>query len=316
MARYIKVSALGPAPHEMDPEKDPDLCVQEMIEHWDAQLGSVLPDRPDLIVLPEACDRPPNFPMRLRQRYYEVRGDRIRDHFIEVASAYGCNIAYSSARLLPDGTYRNSTQFISRDGGIDGIYDKNHLVVTEHTEGRILFGRDAPVIRTDFGTVGGAICFDLNFDELRLRYAESRPELIVFSSMYHGGLMQSYWAYSCRSYFIGAVAGLPCSVISPLGTLLAASTNYTKHVTTTINLDYAVAHLDFNREKLSTLKRKYGPGVTITDPGYLGSVLITSETSEATAADMVAEFGIELLDDYFRRSSSMRAKAIAAQSGR
>ena len=91
------------------------------------------------------------------------------------------------------------------------------------------------MIQCDFGRVVCAICFDLNFDELRLRYVQARPDLILFSSMYHGGLMQNYWAYSCRSHFIGAINGLQCTVISPLGELLAASTNYFHHITTTVN---------------------------------------------------------------------------------
>ena len=70
-----------------------------------------------------------------------------------------------------------------------------------------LCGKDAPVFECDFGRVAFAICFDLNFDELRLKYVKAKPDLIIFSSMYHGGLMQAYWAYSCRAYFVGAIAG-------------------------------------------------------------------------------------------------------------
>ena len=54
------------------------------------------------------------------------------------------------------------------------------------------------------------------------------------------------------------------------------------------------------------MKEKYGPKVTITDPGYLGSVLIASEDERMTAADMVREFKIELLDDYLKRSLTHR----------
>ena len=69
-----------------------------------------------------------------------------------------------------------------------------------------------------------------------------------------------------------------------------------------MNLDCKVAHLDFNWEKLTSLKAGYGPGVSIYDPGYLGSVLISSETDDKTSDDLVREFEIELLDDYWVRS--------------
>jgi len=50
--------------------------------------------------------------------------------------------------------------------------------------------------------------------------------------------------------------------------------------------------------KISTI----GAGVTLFDPGNIGYVLITSETGGVSAADMLNEFGIEELDDYFARS--------------
>ncbi|MBN2448776.1 MAG: carbon-nitrogen hydrolase family protein, partial [Lentisphaeria bacterium] len=140
------------------------------------------------------------------------------------------------------------------------------------------------------------------------KVAAQRPDLIVFSSMYHGGFMQNYWAYSCRSYFVGAVAGDQCTVINPLGELVAASTNYYHWVTATINLDCVLAHIDYNNARFRSLKQRYGRGVTITDPGHLGCVLLTSEMDGLSVHEMVAEFGIELLDDYWDRALRHRAE--------
>ena len=114
-----------------------------------------------------------------------------------------CYIAYSASRLLPDGTKRNSTQMIDRNGNIAGIYNKNHLTINDNENNGTLYGADANVIQCDFGKVACAICFDLNFDELRLKYVPQKPDHNV-SSLYHE-LMQNYWAYSCRSYFVGCV---------------------------------------------------------------------------------------------------------------
>ena len=70
----------------------------------------------------------------------------------------------------------------------------------------------------------------------------------------------------------------------------------------TVNLDRKLVHQDFNRGKLNDLKRKYGDKVIISDHGELGVVMITSEHDQVSAADMVKEFDIELLDSYFDRS--------------
>jgi hypothetical protein len=55
---------------------------------------------------------------------------------------------------------------------------------------------------------------------------------------------------------------------------------------------------------------KYGKDVTITDPGELGAVMITSEHDRLSIDDMIKEFNIELLDDYFNRSRQVRLKQI------
>ena len=306
MSKYIRVSCLGPYPVEMSTNINIDQTVNEMIAHWGKQLEQVLCDKPDIVVLPEACDRPAGFPYDLRKEYYLKRGDTILDYFSSIAIKNNCYIAYSAAREVAGGSFRNSTRIIGRDGKVKGTYNKNHLIIEETTKGGILCGKEAEVIHCDFGKVACVICFDLNFDELRLKYASQKPELIIFSSMYHGGLMQSYWAYSCRSYFAGAVARHNCTIISPVGNVIAASTNYYNYVTADINLDYEVVHLDYNRDRISLMKSKYGDKVKLYDPGYLGSVLITSETREFSARQVTEEFGIELLDDYMNRARKHR----------
>ena len=306
MARYLKISSIGACPYHLDNNIDYHKAVDKMIEHWKSELEQVLPDKPDLIVLPEACDRPPNYPMKERIEYYKSRGNRILEFFARTARDNNCYIAYSAAREAEDGTWRNSTRIIDRTGKVAGTYNKNHLVIEETTEGGILCGKDAPIIECDFGRVACAICFDLNFDELRLKYAKEKPDLILFSSMYHGGLMQSYWAYSCRSYFAGCIAGLPNSIISPVGEVIASSTNYFDFVTATVNLDCCVAHLDYNWDKFKAAKVKYGSKIKITDPGYLGAVLVSCETDEFTILDIIKEFEIELFDEYMERALAHR----------
>jgi len=218
-------------------------------------------------------------------------------------------MVYSAKRELPDGTWRNSSVLIDRKGEVAGIYNKNHPTIGE-MEGGILCGSETPVIECDFGRVAMAICFDLNFDEIRLKYAKAKPDLIIFSSMYHGGLMQPYWAYSCRSHFVGAIAGkgTRSEIYNPLGQVVASNTNYFDFAVATVNLDCELVHLDYNWQRLRKLKAKYGPKVTINDPGCLGAVLVSSEHETISVDEMIKEFEIELLDDYFARSLEHRHK--------
>jgi hypothetical protein len=101
---------------------------------------------------------------------------------------------------------------------------------------------------------------------------------------------------------------LPSEVLNPLGEIVATSTNYFNYTLATINLDYELAHLDYNWDKLKKLKAKYGDAVSIHDPGKVGSIMITSEDKAITAKQMIKEFDIELLDPYFDRSRMFRKK--------
>ncbi|GAA3399536.1 carbon-nitrogen hydrolase family protein [Paenibacillus hodogayensis] len=309
MARYVKISCLSAPQLRVDPQTDLEETVERMIRYWETQLEQVLPDQPDLIVLPECCDRPESsgYPLERRTAYYRHRGDRIRDYFAGVAASHSCYIAYSAIRELPDGSFRNSTQLLDRQGNVAGVYNKNHLVESERTKADMLYGKDASVFQTDFGTVACAICFDLNFDRLREQYVRQRPDLILFSSAYHGGLMQQYWAYSCRAHFAGSVyTHAPSSILSPVGEIIATSTNYYHYVTSTVNLDCAVIHIDYNGAHFRRMKNKYGDKIRIHDPGLLGSVLLSSETDEFTVNELIREFGLEQLDDYWQRALEHR----------
>ena len=306
---YVRIATIGSRPASVASNTEPQEIVDAMIAHWRGRFAQVLPDRPDLIVVPEVCDRPSGLGDEKLRAYYQVRKDQIQKFFAEVARKNKCYIVYSAHRELSDGTRRNSSVLIDRKGNVAGVYNKNHPTIGEMEKG-ILFGKDAPVIECDFGRVAMAICFDLNFDRLRLKYAESKPDLIIFTSMYHGGLMQAFWAYSCRSHFVGAIAGrgTRSEIRNPLGQVVASNTNYFDFAVATVNLDCALVHLDYNWESLRKLKAKYGPKVEITDPGCLGSVLVSSKHPTISAEEMIKEFEIELLDDYFARSSAYRIK--------
>jgi predicted amidohydrolase len=306
---YVKIATIGPQPLVVDAKTSPQQVVDKIIAHWRDLFARVLPDQPDLIVVPEACDRPRGLDQDKLNEYYRVRKEQVRDFFAQVAQENSCYIVYSANIELHDGTWRNSSIMIDRKGKIAGIYNKNHPTIGEMDRG-ILSGRDAPIIECDFGRVAFVICFDLNFDELRLKYVKAKPDLIIFSSTYHGGLMQTYWAYSCRSHFVGAIASRakPSQIRNPLGEVIASNTDYFDFTVATVNLDCALIHLDENWRRLRAMKEKYGTKVKITDPGWLASVLIASEHEKISIEEMIDEFEIERLDDYFARSLNYRLK--------
>ncbi len=306
MARKIKLSVLGPRPLEGAEQDAPDIVLEKMKVHWQKQLEAVVYDKPDLILLHEVCDRPAGYTVEENTKYYNYRDTAMLEFFIDAAKTHNTYIAYSAVRKMDNGTFRNSTQLIDRQGSVRGIYDKVFPTVNEINKANIVPGDGAVVLDCDFGRVGFAICFDLNFEALRLQYEALKPDLILFSSMYHGGLMANYWAYSCRTYLVGAISGLESYVIAPTGDKIAHSTNYFSHLTTEINLDQQMIHLDENWDKIQKIKEKYGPAIVMSDPGYVGAVMLTAESDELSIKDIIQEFQVETLDEYFNRSIQER----------
>lgn len=288
----------------MDPQKMVDL----MINFWKGELTKVLPNRPDLILLTETCDYPGGLTTAEQFKYYRVRKNQVLDYFASVAKTNHCYIAFGMKRE-DKGVWWNSSVLLDREGKIAGIYDKNFPTIYEMEDG-IKPGTEIPIFQCDFGSVALAICFDLNFDEMRVRYEKLKPDIILFSSAYHGGLEQSKWAYSCRSFFVCSFyyrTG-PSEIRNPLGEVVGSTTNYFNYAVASVNLDRKLVHLDYNWEKLVALKKKYGDEVIINDPGKLGVVMITSEKQGVSAEDMIKEFGIKTVDDYFNRSREQRIK--------
>ena len=306
-SNYVKIATIGKGSPVLDKSLTSQEMVDKMILFWRKELAQILPDLPDLIVLPEVCDQPSGLSIEEKYQYFKVRDNQFLNYLASVAKENHCYIAFGTKRLDEEGNWRNSCILLNRQGKIEGIYNKN-FITFRGVEFGTKAGDKTPIFQTDFGTVGCVICFDLNFDELRQKYERLKPDLLLFPSMYHGGLVQNYWAYSCESYFVGSMGtrGVPSEIRNPMGNVVATTTNHFDFAVTTVNLDYKLVHLDQNRNKLHALKKKYGRDVTIYDPGRIGAVMITSESDSVCAKDMVKEFGIELLEDYLIRSRSFR----------
>lgn len=298
--RYVKVATIGNVPPAITSQNNQEI-VDYVIKFWEKKLKQVLISNPDLIVLPELCD------LSLQgEDYLNVRKNQVLDYFAAVAKKNKCYIAFGMQRKDDNGFWRNSCVVIGRNGEIAGIYDKNFPTIGEMEIG-IRASNEAPIIQCDFGSVAIAICFDLNFEELRIRYAKEKPDLIIFPSMYHGGVVQNMWAYTCQSYFISSVyRGYPSEIRNPMGDVVGSSTKSYDYIVKKINLDYKRVHLAYNYLNINALKNKYGNTVKISEPGEYASVLITSENENVSIDQMIEEFGIELFDDYLDRSREFR----------
>ena len=201
--RKVTISCVSDHAYVAENSHSIDEIVLGTIEQWKVEIDKVLPDKPDLVILPELCDRPKVNSISTEKQIELIKhGNSEFLKFLQnIARENGIYIAYPSFRTDSDGNLRNSNSIIDRNGVVIASYDKNHLVINENTELGARYSEELLVLDLDFGRVGFVICFDLNFTELLDRYRNKGVEILVFSSEYHGGLMQNYWAYQLRAFF-------------------------------------------------------------------------------------------------------------------
>ncbi len=298
--RIVRVATIGNTPALTDNDNNQEK-VDYVISFWEKELKKVLKARPDLIVLPEFCDL-----STAGVEYMKVRGNQVVDFFSSVAKENRCYIAFGMGRQDNEGFWRNSCVVVDRKGKIAGIYDKNFPTIAEMEAG-IKASDNIAVVECDFGKIGIAICFDLNFEELLRKYSSTETDIIIYPSMSHGGVLQNIWALSCNSFFIGSIyRGFPSEIRNPLGDVIAASGNGTDHAIAKINLDFKTVPVAYNYDNLAALKTKYGKTVKISDPGKNGTVIVTSNNKSISAEQMIKEFRIELLNEYLDRARDIR----------
>ncbi len=309
MAKNVKIAtfSLNPIPYSSIPQEKSVL--QAEIEWLDKNIAQVLGDKPDLIVLPECCDRPDGTPLDKLHEYYAERGDKYLAHIREIAKRNRCYIAYGAHRFLEDGTGYNSCYMVGRDGEIVGIYDKNYIVPAETGNNNIYCGQKETLFECDFGKVGAVICYDLNFEEIRQKYKKAQPKLVLFPSNFGGGLMRNFFAFDTRSYFVSS-CGYNCSseIINPLGVSLGTTSNHYNYVIRTVNLDFEIVHLDGHWDKIRAIKDKYGETVEVTDIGYIGVVMMTYHGEDKTMKEILREFDGRTVDEYLDFARAHREK--------
>ncbi|MFA5341175.1 MAG: nitrilase-related carbon-nitrogen hydrolase [Clostridia bacterium] len=281
-------------------------------EYWRTNIEKVLDSSPDIIILPEYCDRFCDFSMAQYIEYIENNGS-ISDLLSDIAKENMLSITYPGLRKHEADTlypYRNSIRMFNKTGEVAHTYDKNHVIIEENIS-KIGYGTEASMYIEDKMRMVFGICFDLNFDTLLDKYKEYEPNLFIFSSYYHGGLKQDQWAYALRCHMASAISGNTGRIINPFGQVIASTTNYYDYVTATVNLDCKVVHLDYNMERIRLAKKKYKQNLTVNDPGNVATVLLTCESEDMSIEDILKEFEIETYDEYLRRSIEYRNNHIS-----
>jgi predicted amidohydrolase len=206
-----------------------------------------------------------------------------------------------------DGKFRyNSAVLINREGKVVFVYDKVYPYwnefdleppVTPGTNGESIYD-------TDFGRIGIAICFDVNFPEIWQSLREKGAEVVFWSSAYSAGSQLQAYALLHHYYIVTSTYSKDCQVYDITGQRILDENN--DDITTariTLDLDREIYHKNFNMDKLDNLLKIHGDEVEKElDMPREEWFVLRAKKPEVSARCLANEFEMEELTDYQDRS--------------
>lgn len=208
-----------------------------------------------------------------------------------------------------DGSRRlNSAVLIDRRGQISGVYDKLYPYGEEFTRHPpVQPGQAVTVCSTDFGRVGLAICFDVNWVPLWQRLADLGAELVIWPSAYSAGRSLQARAIDFNYYVMSATWTPDCLVFDIDGEQLLHEHNSRSNSANvsrfTFDLDRCLFHQDYNLpHKLANLLKDHGDDVE--REKWLpmeGWFVLKAKRPGISARELARKYGLEERRPYINR---------------
>lgn len=285
-------------------EESKDIILPRAVE----RIHRVGRDKPDIILMPEMfANSPEKLSLSSVEKAAQTVPGPISEELAPLARKYQTYIAFGLLRSLKKGFY-NSLVLLDRRGKHVWDYDKVTPVVVEMTRRRIIPGKRPEPFACDFGSIGGAICFDINFLELAELYSRQSVELILFSSAFPGGRLLDIWATLYGFAVAGSTYYDHNRIIDCTGTTVGRTSDIIPLTTAVLNLNRRLVHMDGNLDKLDRMRTKYAGEVIIDDLRAKATCVITSLKKGLEVEDLIREFRIETLPKYLDRARRCRQR--------
>jgi hypothetical protein len=259
----------------------------------------------DLIALPEVC-------RNQNEKSQETLEGPTITTLARLAQKHQTYIVCPIDRIEGKRRY-NSAVLLDRKGQVASIYNKLYPVWQEECmvqppQRPVLPGEGVTVYQADFGRIGFAICFDVNWNALWERMSSLGAELVVWPSAYSGGRSLQAWATTYNYYIVSATWVPDCRVFDIDGEqLLHEQNNQGNGVNIariTLDLDRGIFHMDLNcPEKRDKLLKEHGDDVAqekwMLSEGWF---VLKAKRPGVRARELARQYGMEELPHYINRS--------------
>ena len=204
----------------------------------------------------------------------------------------------------------NSAVLLDRNGEVVGTYNKLYPVWMDECMKNpgVHPGHGVTVCQTDFGRVGMAICFDVNWNALWEQMANQGANLVIWPSAYSAGRSLQAQAINYNYYIVSATWVPDCLVFDIDGDRLVYDHNNRGNGTNvtriTLDLDRCIFHQDRNLpEKRDKLVKEHADEVE--QEKWLpmeGWFILRAKRPGVSARELARQYGLEELRPYLNRS--------------
>ncbi len=161
-------------------------------------------------------------------------------------------------------------------------------------------GRQVGVYDCDFGRVGFAICFDMNFPALWAQMAKRDVELVVWPAAFSGGRNAALRAGAYHYYVVTStsVGKGDCRVADINGDWILVQYPQAGEVAhtawATLDLDRTIFHKNFNEAQIRKIARRYPEDVQV-DASLYGEeewIVVSSKGAAPSVQELCREYGL------------------------
>jgi len=271
-------------------------------------MEEVVPYQPDIVCLPEifpfmriAAKRP-----SLSEIAEKPLGP-ISSQFAEFANKNSCYVI-CPIYTEDSGKYYNAAVIIDRNGKVAGEYRKIRPTIGEIEGGIIPGPKNPPVFKTDFGTIGVQICYDINWRDAWEKLGKYGAEIVFWPSQFNGGKMLNSLAWMNKYYVVSSTRYDPSRICDIDGDEIIRSGLSAHWVCAPINLEKAFIHSWPYRTWYDDVRKKYGQKIRIKLFHEEEWSIIESRSPDVKVADVLKEFKILTHEEHIRRAEIVQEK--------
>lgn len=289
---------------------------QEMCRKMLDRMEETTPLQPDIVCTPEVFPFA-GLPSGAREPVAQVAEQRegpVIGACSEFARRHRCYVICSTYTKEAGRCYIASV-LLDRAGRYVGEYRKTNPTNDELELGITPGPLDPPVFRTDFGTIGIQICYDVNWYENWDRLARAGAEMVFWPSAFGGGKMLNSLAWMNKYYVVTCTRfDHPTKIVNPLGEDVVETGRAGNWICDPVNLDIAVVQSVAHFRKFKDIRKKYGRRFRFRILHVEALATIEGLSAEISVPEVLQEFGIptarQMLADSTARQKARRPASL------